>query len=102
RATPRRDRGDDPMSAAAFYLNPYRLPWTRTPDVHPFRRILSACIALVMLLSLLIPWLPKPPAPRFETKPVESTMRIIVEEPTPIVLPPPEEQIRPPKPLPDA
>ena len=68
------------MSAAVAYMNPYGLPWSLTPDVRRFQRILGACVAIVMLLAFVIPLLTVPPPPAFEAKPVESTMRIIVEE----------------------
>lgn len=77
--------------AAAPYYRTFELPWLSPPeDRERFRRILLACLAAVLVLSLIVPFLPTPKVDLNVPPPVPPRLaKLVLERTTPLPPPPP-------------
>jgi periplasmic protein TonB len=91
--------------SAAVALRAYDLPWSISSlDSKRYRRILLACLALLVIFGIAVPMIQLPPVvhdTRFEEP--QTLTRIVLEKPVVVIPPPPPD--RPlknePKPLPE-
>jgi outer membrane biosynthesis protein TonB len=89
------------MTVAA-YIWDFALPWeTGREDVKRLQRYLLICVALVVVLGGVIPWLPVPEVERVELEELPPQLaRILLEKPKPVPPPPPprpevKEEVKP-------
>lgn len=94
------------MSAAyVYHPNAFSLPWTLgRDDTRRFRRWLTVCLAVIVLLGVAMPFLTLPEVSREEQEQLPPQLaRIVMEKPKPVPPPPPpkEEVKEEPKPEPE-
>lgn len=93
------------MSETVLLFRAYDLPWTAGAEQElKFRRLVSRCVAAVLVLSLILAILPVPePDPNAVQEIPQRFARFVLDEPTPppppVVVPEPEVE---PEPLPEA
>lgn len=78
----------------APYYRRFDLPWEDTPESHRrFRRVMLTCLAVVMVVSAIVPWIPKPRVePAAEMVP-ERLARLMVQPKPPPPPPPPPPKV---------
>lgn len=90
----------------APYYRRFELPWEDTQESHQrFRRVMLTCLAIVLVVAAIVPWIPKPTVEPAATVVPERLARLMVQEkpkpPPPPPPPPVEEKPREePKPVP--
>jgi len=84
-------------AAAVQFYRTFDLPWMTPPeDRERLRRIVGACLAVVLVLSVIVPWLPVPQPDLNVPPPIPPRLaKLLLERATP--LPPPAE-LREPEP----
>lgn len=91
--------------SVAISFNQYDLPWTiGYQEGRRYKRLLTTCLALILVCGVIIPWLPVPEVERAELDVLPPQLaRIVMEKPEPVVIPPPPEPIvtNEPKPEPE-
>jgi protein TonB len=90
----------------APYYRRFDLPWEDTPEAHQrFRRVMLTCLAVVMVVAAIVPWIPKPKVEPGVSQVPERLARLMIQEKPkpPPPPPPPVEEEKPkeePKPVP--
>jgi len=79
---------------AANYYRSFDLPWSVAPEERQrLRRIVGICLGVVLLLSLIVPWLPTPERNLDVPPPVPPRLaKLVLERATPLPPPPPPIQ----------
>ena len=88
-------------AAVASFYRTFDLPWTAGPGERSrFRRIVAICLAIVLLLSIVLPLLPVPERDMAVPPPVPPRLaKLVLERATPPPPPPPvETQLPEPEP----
>src|SRR5512139_1786169 len=101
---PGREREAGTLTAAVASLyRTFELPWSVPPEERArFRRIVAICLALTLLLSLVMPFLPAPERDLNVPPPVPPRFaKLVLERATPAPPPPPVET-REPEPEPSS
>ncbi len=94
-------------ATAAYFYRRFELPWDTAPEERErLKRILSICLGIVVVLSVLMPFLPVPERPLDVPPAVPPRLaKLVLERATPPPPPPPPvvEQLpeQPPEPVPD-
>ena len=90
-------------SAALGHYRRFDLPWTVPAEERDrFRRIVGACLGVVLLLSVIMPFLPSPPRSLDVPPPVPPRIaKFVMERAIPLPPPPPLAQPRETEPEPE-
>ncbi len=87
-----------------YYYRTFDLPWTLSTEIEQrFRKILLNILGIILLLSLIVPWLPTPERDIDQLNEVPPRFaKLILERPAPPPPPPPPKEIdKEPEPEPE-
>lgn len=87
-------------AAVAHFYRTFELPWITPPEERErFRRIVGTCLAVVLVLALIVPWLPAPQQDFSVPPPIPPRLaKLLLERAIPPPPPPPVE-LRKPEPV---
>jgi len=86
-------------AAVAYFYRTFDLPWVTPPEERErFRRIVTTCLTVVMILALIVPWLPTPQPDLNVPPPIPPRLaKLLLERATPLPPPPPPVELREPE-----